>query len=52
VGQGGQRPRGNGADRPGPATRARVRGRSEWPDLHRTVGISSDLIKPKPPDLE
>jgi hypothetical protein len=29
----------------------RVMDKSEWSDLERTVGISLDLIKPRPPNL-
>jgi hypothetical protein len=52
VGQGGQRPRVNGADRPGPAAGAGVRGRSKRSDLRRMVGIRLALIRSESSDLK
>jgi hypothetical protein len=52
VGQGGQRPRVNGADNPGPTAGALVREESERSDPERAVGISFDLNEPGPPDLK
>jgi hypothetical protein len=51
VGQDGQRPGVNGAVRPGSTAGAQVREKSEHLDPERAVGISFDLIKPRPPDL-
>jgi hypothetical protein len=52
VGQAGQRPRVNGADRPGPAVGAGLRGRSERSDLWRMVGIRLALIRSESSDLK
>jgi hypothetical protein len=52
MGQGGQRPRDNGADRPGPAAGAQVWGRSERPNLRQEVGIRLGLIRSGPSDLK
>jgi hypothetical protein len=51
VGQGGQRPRVSGTDRPDPAVE-HGRGRApERPDPKPTVEIRSSQIKPRPPNL-
>jgi hypothetical protein len=41
----------NGANRPGPAAGARMRGKSERSDLKRAIGIRFGLIRSRASDL-